>query len=148
MSKTNTFENDLLLLIFNNTNIGDLGDTTGVQGSGTPGSLYAGLHTGTLDDTCTQTTNETTYTGYDRLAIARASGSGGFTVAGNSVSNFDDETFGECTALPGADLTYFTFGDTASGAGTALYYGTLTPDIVMAVGVKPQLKNTTAITED
>ena len=33
MSKGNTFENDLLLLLFNNTNIANLGDATGLRGS-------------------------------------------------------------------------------------------------------------------
>ena len=45
MSKGNTFENDLLLLIFNNTNIANLGDATGIRGSSAAGSLYLALHT-------------------------------------------------------------------------------------------------------
>ncbi len=31
MSKTNTFESDLLLLLFNNTNIANVGDATGLR---------------------------------------------------------------------------------------------------------------------
>lgn len=40
MSKGNTFENDLLLLIFNNTDAALIGDATGLRGSSTAGSLY------------------------------------------------------------------------------------------------------------
>lgn len=45
MSKGNTFENDLLLLIFNNTDAALIGDATGLRGSSTAGSLYVALHT-------------------------------------------------------------------------------------------------------
>lgn len=149
MSKSDNFENRLLLLIFNNTAIAGIGDGPGILGSATPGDLYAAMHTTPgPEDTGTAITNETAYTGYLRVAIARASGAGGFTVTGSSVSNFDDQTFGECTALPGTDLTHFSFVDTSSGAGEVLYWGTLTPNIAMAIGVKPQLKNTTTVTED
>jgi hypothetical protein len=40
MSKSNTFENDLLQLIFNNVDIADIGDAGGLQNSATAGSLY------------------------------------------------------------------------------------------------------------
>lgn len=46
MSKSNTFENDLLQLIFNNVDIADIGDAGGLQNSATAGSLYIALHTG------------------------------------------------------------------------------------------------------
>ena len=39
MSKANGFENSLLLLVFNNTNIANVGDGTGLRGSATAGSL-------------------------------------------------------------------------------------------------------------
>ncbi|MTW08909.1 hypothetical protein GM524_13670, partial [Streptococcus pneumoniae] len=45
MSKTNTFENDLLLLVFNNTDITLIGDAAGLQNSAAAGSLYVSLHT-------------------------------------------------------------------------------------------------------
>jgi hypothetical protein len=41
----NTSENDLLLLLFNNTNWANLGDATGLRGSSTAGSFYVSLHT-------------------------------------------------------------------------------------------------------
>lgn len=146
MSKSNTFENDLMLLIFNNTNIADIGDATGLRGSTTAGSLYWALHTADPGDAGSAVTSETAYTGYARVAAAR-SGSG-FTVTGNSVSPPANVDFGECTASAGGPITHFSIVDTASGAGTILYSGTMTPNITMAVGVIPRIKTTSTITED
>lgn len=146
MSKSNTFENDLMLLIFNNTNIADIGDATGLRGSTTAGSLYWALHTADPGEAGTAVTSETAYTGYARVAAAR-SGSG-FTVTGNSVSPPANVDFGECSASPGGAITHFSIVNTASGAGKILYSGTMTPNITMAVGVIPRIKTTSTITED
>lgn len=40
MSKSNTFETELLTLLFNNTNIANIGDATGLRGSTTAGNFY------------------------------------------------------------------------------------------------------------
>lgn len=146
MSKSNTFENDLLLLIFNNTNIADIGDATGVRGSSAAGNLYVSLHTADPGEAGTAITNETAYTGYARVAVARSGA--GFAVTGNSVSPAANVDFGECTASPGGAITHFGIVNTASGAGKLLYKGTMTPNITMAVGVIPRLKSTSTITED
>lgn len=146
MSKGNTFENELLLHVFNNSDIALVGDATGLRGSTTAGSLYASLHTADPGEAGLQNTSETAYTGYARIAIARSGA--GFTVTGNSVSPVANVDFGECTASPGAALTHFAFGTAASGTGKVLYKGTLTPNITMAIGVIPRIKNTSTITED
>jgi hypothetical protein len=146
MSKSNTFENDLLLLIFNNTNIADIGDATGLRGSSSAGSLWYSLHTADPGETGSAITNETAYTGYARVAAAR-SGSG-FTVTANSVSPPANVDFAECSASPGGNLTHFGIVNTSSGAGKLLYKGALTPNIAMAVGVIPRIKPTSTITED
>lgn len=146
MSKSNDFENDLMLLIFNNTNIANIGDATGIRGSTTAGSLYWSLHTADPGETGTAVTNEATYTGYARVASAR-SGSG-FTVTGNSVSPAANVDFGECTASPGSPLTHFAVVNTASGAGKILYKGALSPTITTVVGTIPRIKTTSTITED
>lgn len=146
MSKSNTFENDVLLVIFNNTAIADIGDTGGLRATVTAGSLYVSLHTADPGETGTAVTSETAYTGYARVAKARSSAA--FTVTANSVSPAADTDFGECTAAAGGALTHFGIVNTASGAGKLLYKGTLTPNITMAVGVIPRLKATTTVTED
>lgn len=146
MSKSDTFENDLLKLIFNNTDITNVGDAGGMRGSATAGSLYWSLHTADPGETGTAVTNEAAYTGYARIAAARSSG--GFTVTGNSVSPPANVDFGECTASAGGPITHFGIVSTSSGAGKLLYSGTMTPNVTMAVGVIPRIKTTSTITED
>lgn len=146
MSKSNTFENDLLLLVFNNTNIALVGDATGLRGSSAAGSLYVSLHTADPGEAGTQATNETAYTGYARVAVARTAGA--WTATANSVSPVANVDFGECTASPGAAITHFGVGTDSSGAGKLLYSGTVTPNVTVAVGVIPRLKTTSTITED
>jgi hypothetical protein len=90
------FETDLLELIFNNTDITGIGDGTGLQGSPSAGNFYIALYTVAPTDSTAGT--ECSYTGYERVAVARTSG--GFTIAGNNVSNTAAITFGECTAGP------------------------------------------------
>lgn len=146
MSKSNTFENDLLLLLFNNTNIANIGDATGVRGSSTAGSLYLSLHTGDPGEAGDQTTNEIAYTGYARQAVARSSS--GFTVSGNSVTLTNNVDFPEMTGGAGGTVTHFAVGTASSGTGKILYKGTTDPDPVVASGVTPRLKQATSITED
>lgn len=142
MSKGNTFENDLLKLIFNGTAIANLADNAA---SGPLTNLYVSLHTADPGEAGDQTTNEAAYTGYARIAVARGAG---WTVTGNSVSPAANIDFGECTASPGGAITHFAVGTASSGAGKLLYSGTVSPNISMAVGVTPRLKTTSAITED
>lgn len=147
MSKSDTWENDLLKLVFNNVGTSLIGDATGLLPSGTTGSLYLSLHTADPGETGTQATNETAYTGYARVAVARSSA--GFTVTANAVNLVANADFGQCTASPGASLTHFGIGTSLSGAGKLLYSGTLSPNIVMNIGVQPRI--TTApnlVTED
>lgn len=122
MSKPNAFENALLLLIFNNTNIANIGDATGLRGSVGAGSLYLALHTADPGEAGDQTTNEVAYTGYARVAVARSGA--GFVVTGNQVSPAANVDFGSCTAAP-ATYTHWSIGTLASGAGMILYKGVI-----------------------
>ena len=146
MSKSNTFETDLLGLIFNNTAIADIGDVAGLRASTAAGTLWWSLHTADPGETGTAVTSETAYTGYARISAARSSAA--FTITGNIVSPFANVDFGECTAVPGTAITHFGIVNTASGAGKLLYKGTMTPNITMATGVIPRIKTTSTITED
>lgn len=145
MSKGNTWENDLLLLVFNNTDAANIGDATGLRGSTTAGSLYISLHTADPGETGDQTTSEATYTSYARVAVAR-SGSG-FTVTANSVSPAATVSFPAATGGTNT-ITHFGIGTASSGAGKLLYSGTVTPNISVSSGVTPQLTTATAVTED
>lgn len=122
MSKANTWENDLLLLLFNNTNAANIGDATGVRGSSTAGSLYISLHTADPGEGGDQTTSEATFTSYARVAVARSGA--GFTVTANSVVNAAAITFPQCTGGSNT-ITHFGIGTAASGAGKLLYKGAL-----------------------
>jgi hypothetical protein len=120
MSMGATFKNDLMLLVFNNTNIADIGDATGLRGSSTAGSLYAALHTAW--PSTNQTTSECAYTSYARVAVAR-SGSG-FTVSSGQVSNTAAVTFPACTG-GSESAQFFTIGTASSGTGKILCRGAL-----------------------
>lgn len=145
MSKTNSWENGVLELVFKNTNFANVGDATGLRGSSTAGSFYVSLHTSDPGEAGDQTTNEIAYTSYARVAVAR-SGSG-FTVTGNSVSPAATVSFPAGTGGSGT-ATHFGIGTASSGAGVLLYKGTVTPNIVCGSGITPQLTTSTAITED
>jgi hypothetical protein len=141
MSKGDTFENDWLKLIFNATAIADLAEN---DTSAPATTLSVALHTADPGEAGNQTTNETAYTGYARVAVARTTG--GWTVTGASVSPVANIDFGECTASPGAAITHFSVG--TGVANKLLYSGTVSPSITMAVGVIPRLKTTSTVTED
>jgi hypothetical protein len=143
MSKGNTFENDWLKLIFNAVAIEGIADNAAVSPLT---DIYISLHTADPGEAGDQTTNETAYTGYARVAVARTSG--GWTVTANSVSPVSAIFFAECSASPGAQLTHWAAGTSATGAGKLLYRGTLTPNITTAVGVTPVIKTSSTITED
>jgi hypothetical protein len=133
MSKGNTFENDLLLLIFNGTAIADLAEN---DTSSPLTNLYISLHTADPGEAGSQTTSEASYTGYARLAVARTSG--GWTVSTNTASNaaiIGDSNW-DCTAGSNT-ITYFAVGTAASGAGKILYSGALTASLAVSAGITP-----------
>jgi hypothetical protein len=144
LSKGNTFEAELLALILENTNIADIGDATGLRGSSTAGSVYVSLHTADPTDAGLQTTSETSYTDYLRVAVARTSGSWTGT---NPLSPAADIEFAECAGGT-ATITHFGIGTASSGGGKLLYSGTVLPNISVSTGVTPRLTTASTITED
>jgi hypothetical protein len=135
MSKGNTFENELLLHIFNNADIANIGDATGLRGSSTAGNLYVSLHTANPDESGSQTTSECAYGSYARVAVARTVG--GWTVSGNAVSNAALIQFPQCTS--GSEVvTHFAVGTAASSTGKILYKGALSSSLAVSSGIQPQ----------
>jgi hypothetical protein len=131
-SKTNAFETSLAGLIFNNTDVANIGDAAGLQNSATAGSLYVALFTTAPSDSTAGT--ECNYTGYARVAVARSSG--GWTISGNNTSNTAAITFGACTA---GTNTAVAFGIlTASSSGDLLYWGDLTANLAISAGITPE----------
>lgn len=142
MSLNNNFENLLQLLIFNNDAIPLLGDTAGILGSTGDGSIYVALHTAMpdLESPTNQSTNEASYPGYTRQAVARTTG--GWTVAGNAVSNAAQIQFGQHSGGSPASqtVTHFTlgYGDGSSpNADIVFYVGLLTSSLAVSSGVNP-----------
>lgn len=142
MSKGNTFENDILALIFNATAIANIADNAA---SSPLSDLYVSLHTGDPGEGGNQTTSECAYTSYARVAVAR-SGSG-WAVSGNSVSPASNIDFPQATG--GTETgAYAAIGTAASGTGKILYSGAISPSISISTGVTPRLTTASTITED
>lgn len=122
MSKFNAFETVLQNLSFRNIALPvDFG-----------GTLYLALHEGDPGEAGNQSTNETAYGGYARVAVARDNTANAFTVAGPTAANALAAIFPVCTTGPHI-LTHWSIGTGSSGtAGTPMYYfpivdGTSTP---------------------
>lgn len=145
MSKSNTWENDLLLLVFNNTGASLIGDATGLRGSTVVGDLFLSLHTADPGEAGTQSTSEIAYTSYARKSVARTGGN--FAVTGNAVALAAAQDFPAGTGGSGT-ATHFGIGCSASGAGKLLYKGALTPSIVCGDGVTPRINAGTVVTEE
>lgn len=140
MSKSNSFENSLLLLVFNATAIADIAAD---DQSSPATTLTVALHTADPGEAGNMTTNECTYTDYARVTVARSGA--GWTVTGNSVSPAADITFPTCTGGTNT-ATHFSVGTGVSN--NIMYIGTVTPNISISTGVTPILDSTSTITED
>jgi len=143
VSLGNTFENDLAKLIFNGTNIANIADNAA---SGPLSDLYLSLHTSDPGEGGNQTSNEISYTGYSRVAVARSSG--GWTVTGNSVSPTANVDFTISSGGSGGTVTHAVVGTASSSTGKILAIGTVTPNIVVSNGVTPRITTSSTITFD
>lgn len=132
MSKGNTFENDLMLLIFNATAIANMADNAG---SSPLTNLYVSLHTADPGEAGNQTTNEATYGSYARVAVAR-SGSG-WTVSGNAATNAALVQFPQCSSGSNT-ITHVGVGTASSSTGKLLYKGALSASLAVSSGIQPQ----------
>jgi hypothetical protein len=143
MSIGNTFENDLLKLIFNATAIANIADNAA---SSPLTNLSVALHTADPGEGGDQTTSEAAYTSYARVSVARTTG--GWTAASSGstspVANID---FPAGTGGSGT-VTHFSVGPTGGGATKILFSGTVTPNIVTGNGVTPRLTTASTISLD
>jgi len=142
MSKSDTFENDILKLIFNATAIANIADNAATSPLT---QLFLSLHTADPGEAGTMATNEIAYTSYARVGVNR--NAGGFTVTGNSCTLTAAVSFPACTGGT-ATATHFSVGVASSGAVKVLYKGAISPTIAVSTGVTPQLTTGTTITED
>jgi len=137
MSASDAFESDLLKLIFNNTNIANIGDATGLRGSSTAGSLWVALHVADPGDAGNQSTSESTYTGYARTSVARSSA--GFTISGTAptqATNSSTVAFPQCTG-GSTSVSHFSVGSSSSGTGEIVVSGALGASLAVSNGITP-----------
>lgn len=109
-------------------------------------NTYVGLHTADLTaGTNSQAQNETAYTDYARVAVARSTGWA--AASGGATSNAALTQFPQC-GVTGATLTHVSTGPGASGATAVWHYGALNASLVVSSGITPQFAaNGLTITE-
>ena len=133
MPKATNACNNLLALIFNATTWDLIAEN---DTSGPATNLYLSLHTADPGVGGSQLTNETGYTNYARVAVARTTG--GWTVpSGGATENVALVQFPQC-GVTGATVTHVAIGTAASGAGTVLYAGALNASLPVANLIRPQ----------
>lgn len=133
MPKSTATCNSILALIFNATAWADIAAN---DGSGPLTDLYLSLHTSDPGVGNNQTTNETAYTNYARVAVVRTT-SGWTAPSGGATSNAALVQFAQC-GVTGATLTHVAIGTASSGAGTVLYAGELSASLAVSNGIQPQ----------
>lgn len=144
MSKTLAFEVAFLKLLFNGTALANVWDNAA---SSPITNLYLSAHTADPGESGDQTTSEAAYGSYARVAIARSTL--GWTVDATTgivtpvaTVNFPTPTSGSGT------ITHIGVGRDVSGTGYLYASGAVTPNMVITVGVAPQLTTSSQWSED
>ncbi len=133
MPKATNACNSLLALLFNATTWNLLAENDSTSPAT---NLYLSLHTADPGVGGSQLTNETTYTNYVRLAVARTTG-GWDIPSGGATQNAALAQFAQCGAS-GATITHVAIGTASAGAGTVLYAGALNAPLAVANLIQPQ----------
>jgi hypothetical protein len=133
MSKGNTYENDLMKLLFQATAIANVADNAAASPLT---SLYVSLHTADPGEAGNQLTSECAYGSYARVAVARSGA--GWTVTNNTATNAALVQFPQCTS--GSEIaTYVCVGSvTTGGSGKIFYSGALSASLSISSGIQPQ----------
>ena len=143
MTISNTTEDAILDLIFSATAWANYADDAAASPQT---NIHVGLHTADPADTGTMTTNESAYTNYARVNVARSTGWS--AASGGSVSPAANIDFPSSGAA-GTTVTHFSTGKTGGGATAILWSGSISPTIAIgASGITPRLTTATTITLD
>ena len=134
MAKSDFLENGILKLIYQNSDLANIGDVTGLQGSTTAGNVYVALYT--TDPADDNSGTEASYTGYARIAVVRSAA--GWDVTDNTASNAALITFGTNTGTS-QTITHFATM-TASTGGSILHHGQLATPLVCENGNIPKFE--------
>lgn len=149
MSKSDKFEYDFLRLTFNGVAITNIAATAGTT------SLWLALHTADPGD-AGSTAAEGGYTEYTRIKTDRSSAistgwavTSGTSAAVASASPVTNMDFPQSLSTSTGTFTHMSVNPSSNGAGSsALYIGTVTPNINWGQNVTPRLTTASSITED
>lgn len=135
---TDLFEDGLLDLIFTNVATLNVGDAAGLLPSLVANSFHISLHlSDALTDASTdQDDNESTYTGYGRVAVARNVSD--WSVASGVVDNDNLLQFGNATAATPVTITDVGIGFANTGTGVLQMWEQVLSDLVVNIGVNPE----------
>jgi hypothetical protein len=146
MTKSDTYEKDLLSLLLCATPIANVADNAA---SSPITSIWASLHTADPADTGTQGTSEANYTGYTRIAVTRSTAGFVVSTSNGTASPVAAITFPEAASTTTMTLTHCAFGQASATTGGKVFYsGTISPNISIGSGVTPRLTTASSITED
>ncbi|MET0721799.1 MAG: hypothetical protein ABWY64_13310 [Tardiphaga sp.] len=140
MPTTIAFEDEILKLIFNGTDIPAIADDAAL----TPATeFFVALHTEdpTKSSNPLQTSAEIAYTAYARQAVPRTEA--GWAVENGQVVTEELIEFPEVDGVTGTPrvATYFSIGSSLSGGGKVYFSGKLTPPITISNGSEPRIDN-------
>lgn len=136
---SNTFRNDFLEHLFQNSAIAGIGDSSGLPAAAAAGNFYLRLCTDASVADSANIGTECAYTGYVAKGIAVARTSGGFTVTGNQVKNAADALFAPCTA-GSENIRYVELwkNNTGSTEADRIAFVQLTSDLPVSNGIQPK----------
>jgi hypothetical protein len=107
-------------------------------------TFYVALHTSDPGPAALQTANEVSYDTYARQPISRATGAWALPA---TIADLVSQIAFPVPGSGSGTATHASIGTLESGGGEILYYGPLTPSIVIAPGVTPTIEDTSTITE-
>lgn len=129
---TNTC-NNFLALLYNATAWANVADNA----SASPlTDIYMALATSSYSGASTQSSNETVYTNYVRVATARTT-LGWTAPSGGATSNAAAVEFAQC-GVTGATITSASTGKLSSGAGDIYHAGDLNASIAVSNQIQPR----------
>lgn len=148
MSKSDKFEYDLLRLIFNGVALTNVCTTAGTT------SWWLAACTADPTD-AGSTANEGGYTAYARVQTDRSTGATGWAVSSGTgaalpvASPVGAINFPQCITTSTGTFTHMAIYPSSNAqASSAIYIGTITPNINFGNGVTPQYTTGSSITEE
>jgi hypothetical protein len=133
MPKSTSTCNSLLALLLNATAWANVADNAA---SSPLTNTYVALYTASPGLGNNPTTNETAYTNYARVAVARTT-SGWTAPSSGASSNVASVDFPEC-GVTGATITHGAIVTSASGGGNVWYQGALNASIGVSNLIQPR----------